>query len=56
MTQSFNELINHEAVYRTAPATPGLLNSRSVGMFRLELVCMDKVWYIRIFRLCQFML
>ena len=21
-----NELINHEAVYRTAPATPGLLN------------------------------
>ena len=22
-----NELINHEAVYRTAPATPGLLKS-----------------------------
>ena len=25
MTQSVNELINHEAVYRTAPATPGLV-------------------------------
>ena len=25
MTQSLNELINDEAVYRTAPATPGLL-------------------------------
>ena len=28
MTQSFNELINDEAVYRTAPATPGLLITR----------------------------
>ena len=25
MTQSLNELINYEAGYRTAPATPGLL-------------------------------
>ena len=25
MTQSITELINDEAVYRTAPATPGLL-------------------------------
>ena len=25
MTESINELINDEAVYRTAPATPGLL-------------------------------
>ena len=25
MTDSMNELINDEAVYRTAPATPGLL-------------------------------
>jgi hypothetical protein len=25
MTQRLNELINDEAVYRTAPATPGLL-------------------------------
>ena len=25
MTQLLNELINHEAVCRTAPATPGLL-------------------------------
>ena len=24
--ESINELINDEAVYRTAPATPGLLN------------------------------
>ena len=28
MTQSVNEWINDEAVYRTAPATPGLLKSR----------------------------
>ena len=27
MTQRLNELINDEAVYRTAPATPGLLIS-----------------------------
>ena len=27
MSQSVNELINDEAVYRTAPATPGLLNT-----------------------------
>ena len=26
-----NELINHEAVYRTAPATPGLLNNMAKG-------------------------
>ena len=26
ITQSMNELMNHESVYRTAPATPGLLN------------------------------
>ena len=26
MTESINELINDKAVYRTAPATPGLLN------------------------------
>ena len=27
MTQSVNESISNEAVYRTAPATPGLLNT-----------------------------
>ena len=27
MTDSVNELMNDEAVYRTAPATPGLLNT-----------------------------
>ena len=27
MTQSLNELINDEAVYSPAPATPGLLNT-----------------------------
>ena len=26
MNHSINQLINDEAVYRTAPATPGLLN------------------------------
>ena len=26
MTDSINESMNYEAVYRTAPATPGLLN------------------------------
>ena len=26
MNKLMNELINYEAVYRTAPATPGLLN------------------------------
>ena len=25
MTRLMNELVNHEAVYRTAPAKPGLL-------------------------------
>ena len=25
VTESMNEIINYEAVYRTAPATPGLL-------------------------------
>ena len=29
MTHSLNELMNHEAVYRTAPATPGLLKTLS---------------------------
>ena len=36
MTQSVNELINHKAVYRTAPATPGLLNSEGFA-FSFEL-------------------
>ena len=27
LTYWLNEWINHEAVYRTAPATPGLLNT-----------------------------
>ena len=27
MNELMNELINYEAVYRTAPATPGLLTS-----------------------------
>ena len=26
VTESVSQLMNHEAVYRTAPATPGLLN------------------------------
>ena len=26
MNESMTESMNHEAVYRTAPATPGLLN------------------------------
>ena len=35
MTDSISELINHEAVYRTAPATPGLLIShkKDTGCF-----------------------
>ena len=28
-----NELINHEAVYRTVPATPGLLNTEVNAFF-----------------------
>ena len=28
--------MNHEAVYRTAPATPGLLNTGGAGQGRLE--------------------
>ena len=31
MTDSMNELINDEAVYRTAPATPGLLNTETIS-------------------------
>ena len=31
MTHSVNELINHEAVCRTAPATPGLSKSVQGG-------------------------
>ena len=27
MTQLINQLINDEAIYRAAPATPGLLNT-----------------------------
>ena len=27
-----NELINHEAVYRTAPATPGLIKSHNTTL------------------------
>ena len=30
MTHRLNELINYEAVYRTAPATPGLLNTTHI--------------------------
>ena len=30
MNELINELINYEAVYRTAPATPGLLNIYTV--------------------------
>ena len=29
-----NELINDEALYRTAPATPGLLKRRDGGVFQ----------------------
>ena len=29
-----NRLLNHEAVYRTAPATPGLLNTVGLGEMR----------------------
>ena len=29
MTDLINQLMNHEAVYRTAPATPGLLKTES---------------------------
>ena len=28
MNELINELINNEAVYRTVPSTPGLLNNR----------------------------
>ena len=34
MTQSINELINDEAVYRTAPATPGLLITDEQDFFK----------------------
>ena len=30
-----NELINHEAVCRTAPATPGLLKKLSLNLFEM---------------------
>ena len=29
IAESLNQLINHEAVYRTAPATPGLLKTHN---------------------------
>ena len=35
MNRLMNELINDEAVYRTAPATPGLLN-KSVNILQKE--------------------
>ena len=33
LTELINELMNDEAVYRTAPATPGLLNNFVVNSF-----------------------
>ena len=30
MTHSLTHLMNYEAVYRTAPATPGLLNTLNI--------------------------
>ena len=32
---TFNELMNYEAVYRTAPATPGLLNTTGFNSINL---------------------
>ena len=34
LTQSVNELMNHEAVYRTARATPGLLKMTHNSYFK----------------------
>ena len=38
MTESANQSMNHEAVYRTAPATPGLLityrSRRAINEFK----------------------
>ena len=33
------ELLNHEAVYRTAPATPGLLITLQTGRTILVVIC-----------------
>ena len=42
MTQSVNESIRNKAVYRTAPATPGLLITVFfVGKPRLHQVCQE---------------
>ena len=36
-----NELINDDAVYRTAPATPDLLNTALEGNMNIEKVAID---------------
>ena len=36
MTDLINQLMNHEAVYRTAPATPVLLNTVKHGVQNLQ--------------------
>ena len=43
--------MNDETVYRTAPATPGLLNIRSVWMIGYEWVIIVIVLYIKV-KLC----
>ena len=46
LTHSLTELINEEAVYRTAPATPGLIiifsNIFCVGLTIVEIPTLDK--------------
>ena len=41
MTRLMNELINDEAVYRTAPATPGLLKTTGVQQCHSNMLTLD---------------
>ena len=54
ITQWMNELMNNQGVYRTAPATPGLLNIQSVkksqdfiveNLAFSELICEDYLYF-----------
>ena len=54
ITQLMNELMNNKGVYRTAPATPGLLNIQSVkksqdviaeNLAFSEVICEDYLYF-----------
>ena len=46
MTRLINQLMNDEAVYRTAPATPGLLNIGLKGTIQKTFTKYYKYWYV----------